>query len=108
MEKKKLFNQQIENRWANVYWFLRMIISNDKYVAIGKKSNLISKICSSLRIVAQDNKNSSESEVLQLQFQVLRNILLENYKKAKSVHPRLERLLNDLEKEIKTLPDMEV
>jgi hypothetical protein len=107
VESKKLINQ-LENRWDNVYWFLRMIISNDKYVAIGKESRLLSKLTSSLRIIAKDNRNKDENIVIRLQFNTLRNILEERYKKAKSVHARLERLISDLENEITTTSDMEV
>lgn len=107
MKSNDIINQ-LENRWDNVYWFLRMIISNDKYVAIGKESKLLTKITSSLRIIAKDNRSKPEQLIIQLQFKTLRNILEERYKRATSVHARLERLIIDLEKEIISLKDMEV
>ncbi|MGB0431894.1 MAG: hypothetical protein ACPGLV_15575 [Bacteroidia bacterium] len=107
MESKEIFNQ-LENRWDNVYWFLRMIISNDKYVAIGKESKLLTKLTSSLRLIAKDNRKKTEDKIIELQFKTLRNILEERYKRAKSVHARLERLITDLEIEITTLADIEV
>ena len=85
-----------------------MIISNDKYVAMGKESKLLSKLTSSLRILAKDNENKPEAEILTLQFQTLKNILEGRYKRAKSVHARLQRLIADLKKEITSLKDMEV
>lgn len=107
MKSKEIINQ-LENRWDNVYWFLRMIISNDKYVAIGKESQLLTTITSSLRLIAKDNKNKPEKSIIHLQFKALKNILEDRYKRAKSVHGRLERLISDLEKEITSLRDMEV
>jgi hypothetical protein len=85
-----------------------MIISNDKYVAIGKESKLLITITSSLRLIAKDNRNRPEKSIIELQFKILRNILEERYKRAKSVQIRLERLITDLEKEIVTLDEMEV
>ncbi|MFP4024360.1 MAG: hypothetical protein ACLFVR_07515 [Thiohalospira sp.] len=107
MKTKEVINQ-FENRWNNVYWFLRMIISNDKYVAIGKESKLLTKITSSLRLIAKDNINKDDQTILKIQFNTLRNILENRYKNAKSVQNRLEKLIIDLEKEINTLADMEV
>lgn len=107
MKSKEVINQ-ISNRWDNVYWFLRMIISSDKYVAIGKESKLLTQITSSLRLIAKDNKNKEEKKIISLQFKTLRNILEKRYKRAKSVHARLDRLIVDLEKEITSLEDMEV
>lgn len=106
--KKKEIIEQLKNPWDKVYWFLRMIINNDKYVAFGKESKLLTKITSSLRLVAKDNEHLEVSEILALQFGVLRGILTNRYAKAKSLQARLERLLVDLEKEIATNTDMEV
>lgn len=99
---------QIQNPWDNVYWFLRMIITNDKYVAFGKESTLLTTLTSSLRLIANDNRDTCESEVLSLQFAALNNILKDRYKRAASVHQRLDLLLEDLQKEIKTSLDMDV
>lgn len=107
MKNKDVINQ-LGNPWDKVYWFLRIIINNDKYVAFGKESKLLLKISSSLRLIATDNRNKPESEILLLQFNTLKNILEERYKNAKSIHDRLKRLLQDLEKEIDSLFDMEV
>ncbi|HSH50808.1 MAG TPA: hypothetical protein VK982_03705 [Bacteroidales bacterium] len=107
MKTKEVINQ-FENRWNNVYWFLRMIISNDKYVAIGKESKLLTKITSSLRLIAKDNINKDDQTILKIQFNTLRNILENRYKNARSVQNRLEKLIIDLEKEINTIADMKV
>lgn len=98
----------IENPWNNVYWFARMIISNDKYVAIGKETKLLIELTSALRLVKKDNQDKDDGQILSLQFKTLSNILKERYKKAKSKLARLDKLILDLEKEIKSLQDMEV
>lgn len=97
---------EIENRWHNVYWFLRMLINNDKYVAIGKDNKLLSTIAGSLRVIAKESK--IHTSVLQLQKQTLRHIITERYKKSATLIDRVKRLLEDLEKEIRTQADMEV
>lgn len=99
------FKSEIQNRWHNVYWFSRMLINNDKYVAIGKEPKLLSTITSSLRLVAKESKGK---KTLDLQKQTLRNIIEERYKKTSSWENRVQRMLNELDQEIRTLEDMEV
>ncbi|OPZ99877.1 MAG: hypothetical protein BWY70_00863 [Bacteroidetes bacterium ADurb.Bin408] len=95
----------IQNRWHKVYWFSRMLINNDKYIAIGKEPGLLSTIASSLRIVAGEHQKKN---TLKIQKQTLRNIIEERYKKTSSRNNRVQRLLQELEEEIETLQDMEV
>jgi hypothetical protein len=95
----------IQNRWHNVYWFSRMLINNDKYIAIGKEPKLLSTLASSLRLVAKESKGK---DTLNLQKQTLRNIIEERYKKTASRDNRVQKMLSELDKEIKTLDDMEV
>lgn len=95
----------IQNRWHNVYWFSRMLINNDKYVAIGKEPKLLSMLASSLRLVAKESKGK---DTLTLQKQTLRNIIEERYKKTVSRDNRVQRMLAELDQEINTPEDMEV
>lgn len=95
----------IQNRWHNVYWFSRMLINNDKYIAVGKEPKLLSTLASSLRLVAKESKGK---DTLNLQKQTLRNIIEERYKKTASRDNRVQRMLTELDEEINTLDDMEV
>ncbi len=95
----------IQNRWHNVYWFSRMLINNDKYIAVGKEPKLLLMLSSSLRLVAKENKGS---DTLNLQKQTLRNIIEERYKKTTSRDNRVKRMLDDLDAEIRTIDDMNV
>lgn len=97
--------KSFQNRWQNVYWFSRMLIGGDKYGGIGKESELLSKIASSLRIIA---KESSGVDTLSLQKKTLRNILEDRFKNATSRQKRIQRFIDELEEEINTLEDMEV
>ena len=94
-----------KNRWNNVYWFARMLINSDKYIAVGKEPKLLSIIASSLRLIAKENKGE---DTLNLQKQALRNIIEERYQNAVSRGGRVQRMLADLSEEIRTLEDMEV
>ena len=95
----------IQNRWHNVYWFSRMLINNDNYIAVGKEPILLSTLASSLRLVAKESKGK---DTLNLQKQTLRNIIEERYKKTASRDNRVQRMLSELDEEINTLDDMEV
>ncbi|MCC7436991.1 MAG: hypothetical protein IT211_00695 [Armatimonadetes bacterium] len=95
----------IQNRWHNAYWFSRMLINNDKYVAIGKEPKLLSIIASSLRLVAKESKGAN---TLKLQKQTLRNIIEERFRKSSTKSNRVQRMLGELDEEIRTTGDMEV
>lgn len=95
----------IQNNWHNVYWFSRMLINNDKYIAVGKEPKLLSAIASSLRLIAQDSKGKN---TLSLQKQTLRNIIEDRYKKTVSRDNRVQRMLSELDEEIQTLDDMNI
>jgi len=103
MKPKEIMNQ-LENKWQNAYWFSRMLINNDKYGGVGKDSKLLITLASSLRLVAKENKNFKD--LLKLQKQVLRNILIERYARANSLKQRVEKLIIDLEEIIITSTDM--
>ncbi len=104
MKPEKILST-IKNRWDNVYWFSRMLISNDKYVAVGKEPKLLSIITSSLRLIAKQNK---DKDYLTLQKQTVRNIIEDRYKKSKSRILRVQTLLNELDQMISSIEDMEV
>lgn len=95
----------IQNRWHKVYWFSRMLINNDKYVAVGKESKLLSTLASSLRLVGIESKGQN---TLNLQKQTLKNIIEDRYKKTASRDNRVQRMLSELDEEISTIKDMEV
>ncbi len=95
----------IQNRWHNVYWFSRMLINNDKYIAVGKEPKLLSTIASSLRLIAKESKGVN---TLELQKQTLKNIIETRYQKSKARENRVHKLLEDLDKEICTHEDMAV
>lgn len=98
--------QQIENRWHNAYWFSRMLINKDKYVALGKENKLLATIASSLRLIAKANRNSPDT--IALQKQTLRNLVEDRYKKTTSTNDRVQTLLRELDEMIQTVEDMDV
>jgi len=104
MKANEILNS-IQNRWHNVYWFSRMLINNDKYIAVGKEPKLLSRLASSLRLVAKENNCK---DTLNLQKQTLRNIIEERYQKTVSRDDRVQRMLADLNEEIRTVDDMDV
>jgi len=82
-----------------------MLINKDKYVTIGKEPTLLTRITSSLKVVADDNKGK---DILPLQKQVLRNIIEKRYNKTESTNIRVQHLLSDLDREISTPEIMNV
>jgi len=97
--------QPSKSPWYSAYWFSRMLINGDKYIAIGKEPKLLTLITSSLNLIANENKSEP---YLSLQKQVLRNIIEERYYKNKSKKSNVQHLLADLEKEIITQEIMDI
>ena len=93
------------NPWYSVYWFSRMLINDDKYVAIGKEPKLLTRISSSLKIAAKENQNK---DFLVLQKQLLGNIIKERFQKSHTKNNRVQQLLSDLDKEITSVEIMNV
>lgn len=83
-----------------------MLINNDKYGGIGTESKTLLTLSSSLRLVLSDNKKTAD--VLKIQKQILKNILLQRYEKSKSLFPRVEKLIFDLSEMILTIEDMNI
>jgi hypothetical protein len=104
MKETELIHEE-QNRWHKVYWFCRILIGSDKYVAIGKEPKLLSKLAGALWIIAQENNGA---DTLNLQKQALRNIVEERYQKSITRLPRVQNLLNELDREIASSEDMEV
>lgn len=98
--------QQRENRWHSAYWFSRMLINKDKYVALGKENKLLATIASSLRLITKTNRNKTDT--LALQKQTLHNLIEDRYKRTASTKTRVRTLLKELDEMILTTDDMEV
>lgn len=97
-----------EEKWEKIYWFSRMLLSGDKYGAIGKESSLLISLTSSLRELMLSISSYNEDEIFQEMFALLQRSLLERFKKAKSRLVRIKLFISDLEKEIQDIPDFQV
>ena len=97
----------IDNKWRNVYWFARMLINGDKYGSIGTDNKLLIKISNSLKLI-QTKKEISEENILKLQKKTFSNILNDRFKKATTRIKRINKLIEDIDKEINSLEDMEI
>jgi hypothetical protein len=97
--------RQSDSPWHLIYWFSRILINKDKYVAIGKEPKLLASITHNLKDIANKNKGKN---ALSLQKQMLRDIIEKRYCKTKSTDFRVQHLLSDLDMEISTPKIMEV
>lgn len=82
-----------------------MLINNDKYVPIGKEPELLSEIASSMRVIAQKSKGQ---DTLALQKQAMRHVIENRYERRATADIRIQKMLADLDGEIRTADDMEV
>ncbi|MDR0610607.1 MAG: hypothetical protein LBG58_10890 [Planctomycetaceae bacterium] len=81
----------------------QLMMHERQSIAIGKEPKLLNRITSSLKLVANVNK---DKDILSLQKQVLRNIIESRYSKTKNIG--VQHLLSDLDKEITTQEIMNV
>lgn len=93
-----------ESHWHKAYWFSRMLISGDKYGAVGKDNQLLQKIANNLKLIS--NQKQKINNVLDLQKQTLRSILFEKFSRSKTLFNRVTLLVNDLDTEIQNEHDM--
>jgi hypothetical protein len=87
-------------------FFYKMLLDNQRYIAIGRVPKLLVFLTSSMRCIAQIEK--CENNILSLQKQVLRNIIEERYRKTDTTNIRVQLLLSDLNKEITTPETMNI
>jgi hypothetical protein len=73
-------NEINNTEFAPLYHMYQMLLNKNKYIPIGKNPKLLTRITSSLKLVAKENEGK---EFLTLQKQILRNIISERYKKQK-------------------------
>ena len=104
MEQNQII-KEIKNKWHNVYWFARIFINNDKYVPIGKQPKFLATLASTLRVIARETK---DKDVVKIQKQAIKNLINDKYKKTKTNRNKVDRLLEELDKEIETAIDIEV
>lgn len=98
----------VEKKWENVYWFSRMLINGDKYGGIGKENSLLHTIVGSLNLITEENEGVDPLVVLEMQKHSLKVILFDRVKNAPGRQPRVHKLFEDLDKQIKNSEDMNV
>lgn len=94
-----------QNKWHNLYWFSRMLISSDKYIPIGKEPSFLTYLVKELRQIGDAFKGD---HALEFQLDKLRSLIEKRYEKSRAKSDRVNLLLTDLEQMIKTPDDMEV
>ncbi len=91
--------------WRNVYWFARILISNDKYGAIGKNSSFLLEVCLGLRRIASDN-STNDSQKTELSKVFLRDILSSRFKKKTGRSDRIDLFFTDISNKFQTVDDV--
>ena len=106
-EKNKIEKLILESPWKNAYWFARMLIAGDKYGAVGKKSDLLSKIAAQLHMILGTSEHTDETK-LTLCKNVITSLVEASFQNAKSVIDRVKLFNQDLSEKMQTLDDVRV
>lgn len=96
-----------ENQWENVYWFSRILISNDKYGAPGKKNDLLEELIDSLKTLLNDEKKKPP-KLLDESKETIKKLIDKKFIRAKSKKERIRLFYNDLFKRLKNIDDVNV
>lgn len=91
--------------WRNVYWFARILISNDKYGAVGRNSSLMLEVCLGLRRIISD-KSIDDPQKIELSRNFLREILKTRFKKKTGRSDRIDLFYNDVSNKFDTVEDI--
>lgn len=97
----------LENPWKNAYWFARMLISNDKYGALGKNNELLLQITSQCRMILDDGQTSG-TEKIKICNDAVRNTCVSTFKRAKTKKERVELFCADLAEKFQSVEDVKV
>lgn len=96
----------LSSPWRNVYWFARMLISSDKYGAVGKDGKLMVSLTSKLRTVL--DQPLTDDEKLKVSLSLIETMVTDKFRNAKSRLIRTNLLIDDVSKKIKELNDIMV
>lgn len=97
----------LQNPWRNAYWFARMMISGDKYGAIGKDSKFLAELCAALQNVL-DNTGIDPEPKLDLAIRTIRNLFEKRFTRKTAKTERINLFLNDLIVELTSVEDVAV
>lgn len=98
----------INNPWKNVYWFSRMLISNDKYGAIGKDNKLLIEISLSLHNLLNDTTVTDEKQKVALAVEIIKNLTLSRFANSRSKMDRINLFCADLSLKLQNCDDIAV
>ena len=85
-----------------------MLINNDKYGGIGSDNKLLVRLASTLKLVADENRNEKKEYILTLQKETIKSILTDRFKNATTRKDRVLRLYQDLDTEIVDWQEMNI
>ena len=100
-------NAVFKNPWRNVYWFARMLINGDKYGAVGKESEFLVQLASSLRGVLADPSHSNEFKI-ELSKGIFKRLVEKRFSKATAKSARVKLFFEDLTNKLLTVDDIGV
>ena len=92
---ERLPNEHLENPWINVYWFARMLISSDKYGAIGKENKLITEMALGLKIILKDMQLNSDKKI-DLSKDMIRILIAKRFSRKTGKSERINLFVEDL------------
>lgn len=94
--------------WKNAYWFARMLLSGDKYGAVGtKKERQIIEITAKVEAILIQESLSDE-EKIRICKDIIYKAMTSLFKDTTLSHPLSVKLADDLETEITTVDDIVV
>lgn len=98
--------ESLNNPWRNVYWFSRMLISVDKYGAVGNDSGIMILVAVNIRDILND-RSLTEVEKVKTVMDTISDIFKRKWNRGVKKE-RVQRLIEDLKEKIKTTNDCAV
>lgn len=99
---------QVENPWDNLYWFLRILINTDKYGGIGANSRIMREIAAEIHKIITSRENENADVKFQSLVQGVKDIIFHNRKPGTAKYRAFELLCHDLFEKMFSIKDFEV
>ena len=105
---KKISNLMMNSPWRNAYWFARMLLSGDKYGAVGtNKERQMLELAAKLEVILQQEALSDQEKVTICKCAMKKSIS-ELYKPTVKSYPLALNLADDLSAELNSVDDVVV
>lgn len=104
IEDQTIPENVMQSSWGNVYWFARILISSDKYGAVGRESKFLTEVCVALQQIIEDNAPLEDLKIKRAK-NVIKALFERRFARKTGKTDRINLFLEDLFLKLDTIKD---